>query len=133
MKIKTTILLVLMATCALGESWFPEFETFSPENQQMWGFNIQRVGGNNPSIFISVPPKTARYCTVAKTYIRNNKGQVIAEINASLTENKDGSKSITLNLFDTIEGSAELIVYMRQTPDAPAVANFGGFSFKLKN
>jgi len=133
MKHKAIILLILIATCARGEMWFPEFETLSSADQRSWGMTIQRVMGGNPSIFVSLPPDTAPYCTAARIYIRNLDGRLVSEINASLTPQEDGSKSITVNLFDTIQGTADLIVYMRQKPDAPAIRNFGGFSFRLNN
>lgn len=133
MKYIALILLVLMASPAVAEIQFPDFDQLPPATQQSWGLNAKRVEGNNPSIRVFATSDAAPYCKAARICIKNRAGRLVAEINASMTQHKDGSKDILLNLFDTIDGTAELIIHMTQKPDAPMYTNFGGFSFRLDN
>ncbi len=114
-----------------AEMQFPDFESLSKADQQKWGYVISRINGNNPSFRLTISPTSAHYCKDARLYFKNNQGTLLAEINISLGHSTDGSINIGLDLFEALDGNAELIVYTNQIPGALAKTDFGGFTFKV--
>jgi hypothetical protein len=128
--------LILFLVCLFplrAEMQFPIYENLPLTTQKAWNYTVQKSSGNNPGLSIHVPRSAAKYCTGARLYIRDGRKRVLAEINLGLNRVKDGGLDIKVDLFEQLRGTAELIVYTGEMPGAPAMLDFGGFTFTLSN
>jgi hypothetical protein len=127
------LLVVLSASLCRAEMQFPLYESLSPEVQKAYGYVVQKSPGNNPGLSIIIPPAAAKYCDSARLYIRDGSKHILVETNMGLNRMKDGGLGINVNLFEQLHGSAELIIYTRETPGGPFMGDFGGFTFAISN
>jgi hypothetical protein len=128
-------LLICLLTASPGraEMQFPLYETLSPEVQKAYGYVVQKSPGNNPGLSIQIPKAAAKFCTGARLYVRDGNKRMLVETNMGLNRTKDGGLGINVNLFEQLHGSAELIIYTSELPDAPFMGDFGGFTFTISN
>lgn len=122
----------LLATPAMAEMQFPEFEQQSKQAQASWGYKITRAKGKNPSFSVTIPPKAAGKCSGARLCIRSKNDRLLAQFDVAPIKQKDGSLIFTMALFEELDGNAELIVYTDHLQGAALSPNFGGFTFKAK-
>jgi hypothetical protein len=125
------LFLAFLSMAANAEMQFPEYKSLSAEQQKSYGYtvNLSIVPGCS-TLQVLIPPKAAKYCHDARLYIRDKQKKLLSEIQTGLIRGKDGSLSISIQLFSTF-GDAELIIYTDDIPGAEYLGDFGGFSFNL--
>jgi hypothetical protein len=111
---------------------FPEFSSLPEAEQKKWGYTVQQSEGNNPGLYIHLSSEAAKLYHGARLYIKDNNNNLLSEVNMGLYPATDGGLGINLNLFERLNGKAELIIYTYEMPDTvPFKGGFGGFTFNL--
>ena len=124
---------MLLMPIAKAEMQFPEYDSLSTEQQKAWGYKVDLFVGQNYHngwIYVSIPPKAAKYCHGARILLRDKQKKLLSTIDAGLIQGKDGSLSIRIELMSAF-ADAELIVDTDEIPGAGYLGDFGGFSFSL--
>jgi hypothetical protein len=134
--LKTFLIIIyasfLVGTQGFAEMQFPDFESLNPKNQHAWGYIVHRTKGTNPNLKITIPPAAAKLCKGVRLYTKTSTGRLLSECNISPTKNGNGSLQIALEVFEELNGYAEVVIYSEEMPGAPMKGDFGGFTFKLR-
>jgi hypothetical protein len=144
--------MMLVATTALAEPQFPDWDKVCPDDQREWGFNIYRGSSTFPHLKLTISPKFAPYFTTAQLrLVHSDRRAEYITVDMGFTVKEDGSKEVIIAVGDRSFDEIALTVFTDSNMDAVkqlgrlanisprirncspenAVSSFAGFTFMI--